>query len=166
MSAPVPEPLAAISADVVDLLGCGAIMYLATRDARLWPECETATAARAEVGGDVLIVYISTRNAAPTLANIEDNGQLALTATRVSDSRSVQLKGVVVAVRQADDADRAYLEPIVERRELQLAAVGLPRSVSRCLNWWPSLAIELRVGAIFEQTPGPKAGLPFGAEAR
>jgi hypothetical protein len=43
----------------------------------------------------------------------------------------------------------------------QLAAVGVSRTLSRRVAWFPSVAIEVRVSEMFEQTPGPNAGVPL-----
>jgi hypothetical protein len=40
-----------------------------------------------------------------------------------------------------------------------LDSVGLPRGISRTMSRWPSFAVDIAVEAIFEQTPGPRAGV-------
>ena len=36
--------------------------------------------------------------------------------------------------------------------------IGVPRAISGRATYWPSLAVDIAVGALFEQTPGPQAG--------
>jgi hypothetical protein len=42
-----------------------------------------------------------------------------------------------------------------------LDAIGLPRRVTHRIAHWPAFAIEMTVEQIFDQTPGPKAGVPL-----
>jgi hypothetical protein len=40
-----------------------------------------------------------------------------------------------------------------------LAQIGIPRRVTRAVTCWPAFAIQMKVEEIYDQTPGPKAGL-------
>jgi hypothetical protein len=123
-----------------------------------------AAGARVE-GDDRLAIYVAETLAGRTLANLRANGQAALTATRVTDNRSVQLKGTYVGDRPADAQDLARLESMQENGNHELALIGFPRSVLARLVDRPCVVVELRVREIFEQTPGPRAGQPLEGEA-
>jgi hypothetical protein len=147
--------------EVVDLLGSGVVMVIATRDAALEPECVPALGARAHRDRRTLTVFVSRALLGATLANIEDNGQVAITLTRPSDEQSMQIKGRGRTVRDASDADRPIQEQLRGAKVEQLAGIGMPRHLARRMAFWPSVAIDIDVTDVFVQTPGPTAGLPL-----
>ncbi len=159
-TAPDATPVV-IPPEVAEVLLCGAMMHLGSRDSALTPECETASGARFDPGSDRILVYLPTARADSTLANLRDNGRAALTICRVTDNVSIQLKGRFLGARPGEAADRRYLEWLLDRRQRELAEVGMPRSYSSRLVWWPCVAIEIQVEEIFDQTPGPRAGEPL-----
>jgi len=147
--------------EVIDLLGSGVVMVVATRDAALEPECVPALGARAHRDRRTLTVFVSRALLGATLANIEDNGQVAVTLTRPSDEHSLQIKGRGRMVRDATDADRSIQEQLRGAKVEQLANIGMPRPLARRMAFWPSVAIDIDVTDVFVQTPGPTAGLPL-----
>jgi len=49
-------------------------------------------------------------------------------------------------------------------RELRLdPGLGLPRAELERAAYWPSFAVEVAVGELYEQTPGPHAGSPLAS---
>lgn len=142
-------------------LDAGPIMHVASRDAELVPESMHAAGARIDPEANLLDIYVAEALAGSTLANLRANGEAALTATRVTDNRSVQLKGVLVSERPGDDRDRAILSAMQERGNHELALVGMPRSVSARIVDWPCVVLSVRVREVYEQTPGPRAGQPL-----
>jgi hypothetical protein len=147
--------------EVVELLGSGVVMVVATRDAGLAPELVPAMGSRVGRDRRTLTVFVPRALAGATLANIERNGHLAITATRPSDHKSMQIKGGAQGVRDAADADRAMLEMLRGAMVEQLATFGMPRAITRRLTYWPSVAIDVEVNEVFVQTPGPGAGMPL-----
>lgn len=147
-----------IPPEIAEFLGQGLIMYIGSRAPDLAPECVLATGARVEKGGDEITIWVPEVFAGTTLANLRDNGQATLTVVRVTDSRSIQIKGRYVADRAATGDDRLHIDGLLERRREELAVVGLPRSVTTRMVVWPSVAIRVRAAEFFLQTPGPHAG--------
>jgi hypothetical protein len=96
-----------------------------------------------------------------TLANLADNGQIAISVARPADHKALQIKGHAVAVGDATEADRAVQELYRGALVEQLAMVGMARAFGRRLAWWPSVAIQVAVAEVFVQTPGPGAGARF-----
>src|SRR3954454_15303056 len=76
--------------EVIELLTSGAIMSIATRDADLTPECVPAMGVRVHRDRRALTVYVPDSAARETLANLAHNGQIALTASRPADEKSMQ----------------------------------------------------------------------------
>jgi hypothetical protein len=92
------------------------------------------------------------------LANLRDNGAIAVTFSRPSDYQGVQLKGVVTSIEESGEPERVIQDRYRAALFEQLQFVGVARSVCRRLAWWPSVAVTFRADAVFLQTPGPGAG--------
>jgi hypothetical protein len=144
--------------EVIELLSSGVVMSVGTRDSALAPECTPAMGSRVNRDRRSLTVFVPKVLADATLANLRDNGQIAVNIVRPSDDKSVQLKGRVRDVRDATEADRATQEQQRSGLVEQLAFVGLPRAITRRMTWWPSVAIDIDVDDAFVATPGPEAG--------
>jgi hypothetical protein len=86
---------------------------------------------------------------------------VALSLTRPSDDKSMQIKGKSRGVREATEAERSTQELLRGAMVEQLAVVGLPRAFTRRMPFWPSVAIDIDVTDVFVQTPGPSAGMPL-----
>lgn len=150
--------------EVFELIRGGAPMAVATADAERRPSCLRGLGA--DPGpGRTLTVYVNATLAGRMRADLEVNPRIAVTLSRLPDLRSIQLKGVVRAVRPATAHDHAirarYLEALAE----QLSLAGLPRSLVRRVVAEPCLAIELEAQELFEQTPGAGAGRVLGAKS-
>lgn len=148
--------------EVIEFLQGGLIMFLATRGADHSPESVLATAARVSADGRRLTVFVPEVLAATSRANVRDNGHAALTLSRVTDHRSMQIKGRMHGERPALEEEHRALEPTLERFAAEMGLVGMPRSATARLVTWPSWALELRITELYEQTPGPRAGEPLG----
>jgi hypothetical protein len=152
------QPPAPLCDEVVELLGSGVVLTVGTRDAQLVPECVQAMGSRMTRDRRTVTVFVPRALLGATLANLEDNGQVAVNIVRPSDDKTIQLKGVYQGSREANEKDRALLE--LQRGGMieQLSLVGLPRAVGRRLAWWPALAIDIAVSDVYVGTPGPGAG--------
>jgi hypothetical protein len=144
--------------EVVELLASGVVMSVGTRDSSLVPECAPAVGSRVNRDRKTLTVFVPRSQLGATLANLEDNGQVAVNFVRPSDDKTLQVKGKARGVREATEGDRAALEMQRGAMVEQLAIVGLPRAISRRMVWWPGVAIEIDVCDVFIGTPGPVAG--------
>jgi hypothetical protein len=156
---------ALLSDEIVELMGSGVDVYVATRDASMLPESMLAMGLEPLPSRSEVTVYLPANLAEATLKNLEANGAIAITVSRASDLRTLQLKGKCKQVRPSTDADRE--KQLIFRAALteQLAFVGVPRSATRRLVWWPSIAVEVEISDIFVQTPGPRAGERWSSPA-
>jgi hypothetical protein len=68
---------------------------------------------------------------------------------------------VTRGVKLAPPADETMVGQRWQEFEEVLDAIGLPRRVTHRIAHWPAFAIEMTVEQIFDQTPGPKAGVPL-----
>ena len=136
----------------------GVAINIGTRNARLEPNASYVGAAVVDGDRRHLTVYVPEVGAAAVLADLEANGQAAIVFARPEDDRACQVKGTYVSHRPA----AAEEEPEVHRQYHgflhQLSLIGMPGESSRTWIVWPAIAVRLRVTAVFDQTPGPKAG--------
>jgi hypothetical protein len=150
-----------LAEEVVEFMASGVDVYVATRDAGLEPEAVFAMGIRAHDDRRRVTVYIPLPFAGATRKNLDHNAQIAITLERPGDAFAVQLKGLALGMTESDERDRerqlVFRSALVE----QLATVGVPRATTRRLVWWPSVAVEVEVHSIFQQTPGPRAGEPM-----
>jgi hypothetical protein len=148
--------------ELVDFLQSGVSILVATRDASFRPQCLRAMGAIVDHARSTFTLYLPEAVAGATLENLRENGQIAVTFSRPIDHRSVQLKGTCGAVRPSEEHDRAVQERYRAAFVEQLHAVGLPRTVSSRIRYKPSIAVEVTVAELYEQTPGPGAGRRLG----
>jgi hypothetical protein len=152
---------ASLSAELADFIHSGVSILVGTRDARLFPECLRGQGARVEKGRREVTVFLPVAVAERTVANLDDNGRVAVVFSRIEDHRTFQLKGRVVARRAGDEEDRAVVERYRCDFSRNLGVVGVPARIARRLTAWPCHAVRFRVEAVFRQTPGPGAGAPL-----
>lgn len=98
-------------------------------------------------------------NATVARANAAEPGDaVALLVTDITNYRSLQWKGTVVAWHEPTPGDLTLLDGHVERFLAAAPTVGLDATKAR--RCFPSdvVALEVAVNALFDQTPGPDAG--------
>lgn len=152
-----------IHPELADYLQSGISILLGTRDAGLVPACARGVGVRVEPGGAEVTLFVPRATGANIVANLEDNGRLAVTFSRPVDHRSIQLKGRVVAIRDATEEERREVEAYRLAYAATLGYIGLPPRLTARVRNWPCHAVRLRVEALFQQTPGPGAGGAVGA---
>lgn len=150
-----------IPPELFEFVESGISILVGTRDDRLFPDGCRAIGARVEDAGRALTVFLADATSASVRANIEDNGRIAVGFSRTSDHRSVQIKGQVVALRLAEDSDRAFIDSYRHNLEGEWCQVGVPPSIVQRMANWPCWAALCRVESVFLQTPGPGAGNPL-----
>jgi hypothetical protein len=155
-----------LSEELAEFVEGGLSMLVGTRDAALRPKVERAVGAFVGPDRESLTVYLNKVLATTAIANLNENGCIALTVSRPYDHRSLQLKGKVIGLRDATEEDRVRQERWLTGFVEHLYIVGLPRSIIRTLKVFPSVAVSMRIEDMFEQTPGPGAGRRFETGSR
>ena len=152
-----------LAAALVDFVQGGVSVLVGSRDARLMPECARGISARVEEGASEMTVFLPVVTAASTIANLRDNGRIAVAFSH-TDHHSVQVKGRVLGVHRAKPADREWIERYRCALAHNWGVIGLPPRLTMRLAHWPCYAVRFRIESAFDQTPGPRAGGPI-AEA-
>jgi hypothetical protein len=141
----------------------GRSILVATVSPDGFPACCRGVGVRADPALTAVTVYVPVATGAQAVANLSTNGRIAVASSEPASHETVQLKGRVREVRVARDDEEAWVRGCVERLAGVLDRVGLPRGVTRSMTCWPAFALEVEVEAVFDQTPGPRAGAPMGS---
>lgn len=147
----------AIPSELHDFLQSGITILVGTRDARLVPESMRGISAKVAHDGTELTVWLPAPTAARTLANVADNGRLAVYFCSI-EHRSFQFKGRVTAVRDALAKERADLERYRAALAQHWGQIGVPPRLTHRMVVWPAHALTMQVESVFVQTPGPGSG--------
>jgi len=134
---------------------------IGTRDQELVPATTLAAGVHADGEGH-LTVYVPEVTGARIFANVAANGAVAVVLEYIPTHRTVQVKGTCLEMREAREDERETVERIQGAFFDDVMMIGAPSDVRRRLRW-PCRAITIDVTEVYEQTPGPRAGLPFGA---
>jgi hypothetical protein len=155
---------AALSPELQAFAATGVVVVVGTRSADGAPAISRGWGVRVVPGGQALEVCVFAATNRPTLENVTDNRQIAVTLTSPSTYRAVQVKGRAVDVSDGSraDADRVDLHLDLFLRELATVGLSIPQ-MRRVLederDVSPELVkIRLEIDEIFDQTPGPSAG--------
>lgn len=139
----------------------GRSILVGTADAEGQPACCRAVAISCNEDLSRLTVYLPVDIAQQTIANIATTRRVAVTASEPLDHSTVQFKGWSEGVRIATEHERELVTRRMDEFCETLAAIGVPRAVSARITRWPAFAVEVGIEAIFDQTPGPRAGVPL-----
>lgn len=143
---------------LVAFLEQGLAINVGTRNARLEASAAYVGAAIVDPDRHHLTVYVPTVAAGSILDDLQSNGQAAVVFARPEDDRACQVKGTFVSARPATDDEELLVRGQFEAFLRQLEIIGMPGESTRPWLVWPAIAVRLRVTALFDQTPGPKAG--------
>lgn len=154
-----PQPV--MTDEFVAYLESGLSITVGTRDGALNPNGARAYAIKIHDDRVHLTAFLFARAAPAILQDLESHPEVALALDRPSDSRACQLKGRFVSSRRGRAAERPEIERQVNGFLRELEMLGIPRAMTEGWKFWPSVAIDVRITDIFEQTPGPGAGEPM-----
>ena len=152
-----------LTPELAEFVQSGVALQVGTRDASLVPEAVRGVGLRVTPDGMRVTVFVPVATGARTIANLTDNGRIAICCSRIADHRTLQLKGRA-RVRPATEEERATVDHYRAGLAENLAYFGLPRRLGYRIAAWPSHAIEVEVQGVWEQTPGPGAGRALAVE--
>jgi hypothetical protein len=150
----VPENLASLLEGLV-------AVHVATRDASLVPDEVMGAAALLDAEGRRLTVYLPVATSAASLANLRDNGAIAVVLSQPLTHRTVQLKGRAAEIRPARKDEREEVLAFAAAFDAEVETIGLPPAMVRRRTKWPCHAVTFAISEAWEQTPGPRAGEPL-----
>ena len=108
--------------------------------------------------GSTVTLCVAAAPGSATLANLQDNGAIAVTFSLPTSYRTVQVKGAVVD-RCAPAAEHlARVEEHFSAFVDEVEQVGIPRDGARRFLDSELVAVSFSVRELYDQTPGPNAG--------
>jgi hypothetical protein len=145
---------------VVEVVTGPSVLWIGTRDGELRPNHAYVTGAIVHEDRETITFFVTEKRARVILANVENNGRVALAAGQASHE-AYQLKGAYLTSRPATDDDYALQEAYRDKTWRALAQFWPEELVKPQFTgavYRPSIAITFRVEEVFLQTPGPGAG--------
>jgi hypothetical protein len=147
-----------IEPEIVELLESPCAQIVGTVDDDGLPDASRGWGALVHDDGRRIRLLVAS-NAATTIRNLRTTGRIAFTATQFLTLRSVQVKGIAVAVEDPDEDDRARFTQFcagcaralheIDDTPEELVSRMVPSDVVACV---------MTVDELFDQTPGPGAG--------
>ena len=153
-----------LAAELQAFLERGVSVMVGTRDADLVPELVRAWGPRISRDGRTVSLCVARAGGARTIANLRDNGRLAVTCALPVDSHAVQFWARCLGTGPANREDLSAVQAHRDAFARSNESIGVPRPFVEAL-WQRELAgspamvrIRFAVEQIFNQTPGPGAG--------
>jgi hypothetical protein len=106
-------------------------------------------------------LYVPMATSRELLAGVAATKRIAVVATYPPDHGTVQLKGLAGGVRLAEEGERELIRDRIDGFAEVLHRLGYPLRIVRAVNHWPAFAIDMTIDELYEQTPGPNAGMPL-----
>jgi hypothetical protein len=150
-----------LSPAIASFLEAGRSLTVASRDADLRPEGANAWAVKVHPDRTGLTVYLHEASGRRLLANLSKSPEIAILVDQPSLHRACQVKGTFLSSRKARAGERPEIERQIYGLAGELERIGVPGALLQGWETWPCVAFEVRVSALFEQTPGPGAGEPL-----
>ena len=146
--------------EIVEFLHGTQVFSVGTRSASLRPALARPLGVFADGAKDLVSLYLPVAQTGPHLANIADNGWVALVSADAVSHTSYQLKGHVTETRPSTPADAAIRDVYRDKMIVFFRQYFFPMPDNFYGDFIadPSTTITFRVEKIFNQTPGPGAG--------
>ncbi|MGE4242034.1 hypothetical protein [Ramlibacter sp.] len=154
-----------LSSDLLAMIRGGVSVIVAARDAALRPSVMRAVGSLVSDDGRTITVFLARPQSRQLLQDLEAGSPIAVVFSQPSTHRSVQLKASRVALRPAQPAEELLLARYREAMERELANIVPDPAFTRAMLAARAdqlVAVTFAPEQAFEQTPGPRAGLPMG----
>lgn len=164
MSTTSPAPAAPLDEPVAGFVERFVTVSVGTRNAALLPAVARACGCRVSADRRQVTVFLCLTQARAVIENIQDNGVIAVVVTRPSTHRTFQLKGTDARCVPLEPADPGELEAFRESFVQDLMSIGYTAVYAHAILPVPDaqlVAVRFTPSAVFDQTPGPKAGRPL-----
>jgi hypothetical protein len=137
----------------------GTSILIGTVDPQGFPACCRGIAVTSTDDLKTARVYVPIATSHETIANIATTGRITIVACHPVEHETVQIKGIVTGTQLANESEAVLVRDRLAQFGSALNRIGIPPRVTRTIGCWPAFAIDVRVDDIFEQTPGPNAGV-------
>jgi hypothetical protein len=122
------------------------------------PEVSRAWGPELSSDGSTATLCVAAAPGSATLANLQDNGAIAVTLSLPTSYRTVQIKGAVIDLCAPAAEHLARVEEHFAAFADEVEQVGISRDGARRLLDSELVAVSFSVRELYDQTPGPNAG--------
>jgi hypothetical protein len=148
--------------NLVAIMCSGVSVTVATRDDRLRPEVVRAWGPAVTAGGSLLTLCVPAPAGSRTRLNLAANGEVAVLFVSAVDYRALQVKGRTVSVCEPTPEQLGLIEEHVLAFAGNTRRLGVELSqIRNFVQPVAHLAVTVSVREVYEQTPGPDAGMPL-----
>lgn len=150
----------AFTDDLREFVALPVAVLVGTSNAERRPEGVGAWGPRVS-GEHAIDVFLDAERADRTLANLRENGRMAVTLAYPITHRSVQFKGRLREVAQPSHEDVELVQKHREAFVVVTSLIGDPPEAIRAMWLDDVVRVTMDIEAAFDQTPGPGAGKPL-----
>ena len=146
---------------VRESLSCPGTAVVATRDSQLQPCLIRVFGINVHPNQTTATFYIYERRSEQIIANLENNGRIALTTAVPGSNESYQLKGKFLSWRRNNEQDNQFVDEYMARVYQCAEEWGIPKELLSTFNmgiYKPTIAITFDVEMVFGQAPHPETG--------
>lgn len=134
----------------------------------LTPSVVRAVGSKVDQRGSCVTVYLSRSQSAQLLQDVASTGRIAVVFSEPHSHHTVQVKSTAVRFREVGPADAPVLQRYLLAMQKELGGIGFGTAFVEAMlahDFDDLTAVEFTPTQAFDQTPGPRAGFPLGAEA-
>lgn len=138
---------------------------VASRSPTLMPSVARAFGCRLSQDCRLVTILLAQGRAEDVLRDLAEGGPIAAVFSRPKTHVTLQLKGECAEILPATATDRALMHAYGAAFVAEICALGYPQAFAERLvrpAAEPALAVRFEPLALFEQTPGPRAGNRLG----
>ncbi|MFN0314565.1 MAG: hypothetical protein ACKVQA_05985 [Burkholderiales bacterium] len=153
-----PPPL---SEEHVQFIQGGVAIDLATRDFRNIPRVALGIGVRVSPDRRRVSLIVADRMIGRFTEALKGTRAIAAVFALPSTHRAIQIKGSDAVIEAVLETDQALVEKTIAAFAADLLPWGVPEAAARAvMTYRPNelIAISFTPDAVYEQTPGPKAG--------
>ncbi|HCT40940.1 MAG TPA: hypothetical protein DF427_07175 [Moraxellaceae bacterium] len=143
----------------------GVSISVASRDRRFVPSLARSAGCRLSADRQQVTVLVLRSQARQLLQDITDTGAIAVVFSEPSTHRTIQLKGLDASVHEALPADTSVADEHRAAFASDIVPLGYVRELAYAIHGFTlddMQAITFTPTDIFQQTPGPGAGVRMG----
>lgn len=159
MNAPV-----LLSPEHIAMVDRGVSVIVASRDAALRPSIMRGVGSAISADGTQVTVFLRRSQSRQLMQHIEAGGGLAVVFSEPPTHRTLQLKARQASLRPASPTDQPQLARYLASMQCELAQVGYGPEFAAAMLSAPLedvVAVQFTPESAFDQTPGPRAGIPL-----
>jgi hypothetical protein len=143
-------------------LGGPVAINAASHDAVRVPSITRAFGCRVAADRSEVVIFLSRQRSTAILRDLAAGAAIAVVFSRPKTHETLQLKGACGCIQPLEEGDRQIMLAYGTAFTAEIRALGYEEGFSRALTkpaGDEAVAVAFAPNAVFDQTPGPKAGM-------